>query len=146
MSRIHLGAFGKLDIGPLSPIEAATLSPLRAATEGSALTAAALRTVREEAAAAAAPLQASSDECTCYLAKATEFALQARGTPLDENEHGALAMQCSESPRAVASMLSQAGVDIESCKPWYLRKKTWIYGGVGAVAIVGIGWVLGGSK
>jgi hypothetical protein len=152
MTAIQLGALGKLTassrIGMATSISQEALSPIQAMDFARVATMGDPRAMLAAAqASASAPVDATQgDLCGCYLSKAAEFAMQARGTPLSENEQGQLLAQCASDPAVVAGLLAEAGVSTESCKPWYMRRTTWIYGGVGVAALVGVSLLFGGRK
>jgi hypothetical protein len=69
---------------------------------------------------------ADVETCNCIVMKVAE----ASGVPMD-----ALTIQngmttCLADPKATLANAAAGGVNVEACKPWYLRKQTMIIGGV----------------
>jgi len=70
-----------------------------------------------------------SEVCLCK-AEATLSALGG-SDPVLLNQ---LAAVCATNEAAFDETASAAGVDLAACKPWYMRKTTWIVGGLAAAA------------
>ncbi len=79
------------------------------------------------------PVDSMSEECAC---KARELA-SALGTD-DAALINQLAVACTASPQMMDEAARAAGVNLDPCKPWYLRKSTWLVGGLVAAAGVAV--------
>jgi len=77
---------------------------------------------------------AMNEECLCKA----EQVLTSMGMN-DPALLNQLAIGCTAAPEEFQLAADEAGVSLESCKPWYMRKTTWIVGGLlaaGGVALV----------
>jgi len=79
--------------------------------------------------AAGGAVSGPSEVCLCK-AEATLSALGG-SDPVLLNQ---LAAVCATNEAAFDETASAAGVDLAACKPWYMRKTTWIVGGLAAAA------------
>ncbi len=70
-----------------------------------------------------------SARCVCLVEAAATHAAEL-GTPLTTEDLELFAAQCEADPDRMEAILKEAGADIEACKPWYKRKRTWLIGGL----------------
>lgn len=81
----------------------------------------------------AAPLD-MTPECVCKA----EQLLSSLGAAGDAMLLNQLAAACTAEPAAMDQAAQAAGVSLEACKPWYLRKTTWIVGGLLGAGVVAV--------
>ena len=82
----------------------------------------------------------TDETCRCIFDQAVDLVSRALppGSSPSAGDMAALnqlAVLCVTDADAAHRMGAQLGIDVESCKPWYLRKTTMIAGGFGVAAI-----------
>ena len=99
------------------------------------------RQAAEQAAAARAADAGTGEEaqaCECYVAQLAEYA-NSSGMVFDAAAATEQMSACVADPQAYKDFLTaQLQVNVEACKPWYMRKRTWLIAGglgLGVVAL-----------
>ena len=79
----------------------------------------------------------ASEACACMVGKVAAGVAQQTGVALPAAAVAQLNALCASNVDALKQAAKQAGINLDPCKPWYMRKTTWIAGGV--LALVGVG-------
>ena len=75
---------------------------------------------------------AAVERCTCLAGKIAE-ASGVDPASLGEAELAAFASQCASAEAEVFKTMADAGVKVDGCRIWYMRRQVWMIGGaVGA--------------
>ena len=82
-------------------------------------------------AAADDPSAAAHDRCACVLEK-SEAVLGA----FDDATRAALMAACMQEEAKVFAELAKAGVSVDGCRAWYMRRTTWLIGGVAGAGLL----------
>jgi hypothetical protein len=78
--------------------------------------------------------EAQSEKCACMADTIAQHAA-GRGVALPAEAVMQLATACMASPATIEQAAKQVGANIDSCKPWYQRRITWIVGGLAAAGV-----------
>lgn len=77
------------------------------------------------------------ETCACMVQKMAEGVAEQTGVMIPTSTIAQLNAMCVMNADALRDAASAAGINLDPCKPWYMRKTTWIAGGV--LAAVGVG-------
>ena len=87
--------------------------------------------VNVPAGGAEGPSAAAHDRCVCVLGK-SEAVLGA----FDDATRAALMAACMQEEAKVFAELAKAGVSVDGCRAWYMRRTTWLIGGVAGAGLL----------
>jgi len=79
---------------------------------------------------------AAHPQCECVTNQLAEFLYNETGQALPPSEAGALYAQCVVDPSAFMTQMGAVGANLEGCKPWYMRRTTWLIGGAAVLGLV----------
>lgn len=68
-------------------------------------------------------------QCECYVEAVRKHA-ESQGMALDAATLAQLSLQCASDEASFVTAMKDGSVGYEACKPIYMRKTTWILGGV----------------
>lgn len=80
------------------------------------------------------PYPRAREKCACMADTIAQHAA-GRGVALPAEAVMQLATACMASPATIEQAAKQVGANIDSCKPWYQRRITWIVGGLAAAGV-----------